>query len=75
MKGAKKRLQNAISLKVKSDIDKEINIICHEIMENDEELEDQGLNDSELNYVLGACMRTGFPNFDAETMTHRSPFI
>ena len=54
--------------------DEDLNIICHEVMSKDEELEDQGLSGSELNHVVGSCMRTGFPNFDMEAMTHKSPY-
>lgn len=66
-----KRLKKAIS----NDDDKEINIISHEIMAKDEELEDQGLSFSELDHVVGACMRTGFPNFSMGTREHKSPYL
>jgi len=53
------RFQKAIN----ENNDEEINRISHEVMAKEEELEDQGLNDSDLNHVIGSCMRTEFPNF------------
>jgi len=52
--------------------DKEINIICHVVMSKGEELEDQGLTDSELDHLVGSCTRTDFPNFDNDL---KSPYL
>ena len=61
------RFQKAI----KENDDKELNRISHELMAKDEELEDQGLTDFEMNHVIGACMRTNFPNMDNDM---KSPY-
>jgi len=65
-----KRFKKAI----KDNDDAEINRLSHEVMNKDEELEDQGLSISELDHVVGACMRTHFPNLDMKTMKCKSPY-
>jgi len=65
-----KRFKKAI----KESNDEEINIISHEVMAKDEELEDQGLSDSELDCVVGSCMRTDFPNFTKDGVC-KSPYL
>lgn len=65
-----RKLQNAILL----NDDKTINILAHEAMADGQELEDLGLSNTQLDYVVGSCMRTGFPNFTTNGEC-KSPYL